>query len=431
MEPILNPNETKTGVITKQKISRKIGILIGAVLLLIGGGILVYYAVMPRVSIFETANKWGTKMAGKFGIETKPNECDPKWFNQLDTNPLTSAPYMNEAYTGYSESFFLLNPEIKLVLEGNFPMARFFSAETYNHVSKTILNFTAASALFDYQIAMDADSFNPYLPGSAVDASPRNYTIEIIPQDAISSASNILRMGTSSLQEIILRFYSPDEEVTLSSADLPNVYAYYTGSGLPAPCPTFISMPSIKRMPFQIFFPGATPESGATITFKSAAAGSAMPNSAIPSYLFSYHNMNKGQAAVVRFKAPTFVNTHSGTGTFPTETMDTRYWSLSVVDPLTSMTFGGIADYVARQDAAGYVTVVVSNSLKVQSQAQARGQNFILDKRNPLASTIIFIYRNVLPSSSFWPDPAVYPANYYPTGLICGENDYLAGNCNP
>ncbi len=360
------------------------------------------------------------------------NLCDPKWFNQLDTDPSTPAPYMNEAYTGYSESFFFLNPKIKLVLKGSFPMVRFFSVETYNHVPNSLLNFTAVSALFDYQITMDPGSFNPYLPGATVDASPRNYTIEIMPQDAISSASNILRMGTSSLQEIILRFYSPDEGVILSPANLPRIYAYYTDSGLPAPCPTFISLPSIKRLPFQIFFPDATPESGETITFKSTAIEDAMPNSAIPSYLYSYHDMSKEQVAVVRFKAPTFVNTHSGAGTFPTETMDTRYWSLSAIDPLTSMTFGGIADYVAMQDADGYVTVVVSNSMKTQAQAQAWGQNFILDKRNPLSSSaIILAYRNVLPSSDFWPNLEAYPAGYYPTGLICSESDYLADKCNP
>ena len=164
------------------------------------------------------------------------------------------------------------------------------------------------------------------------------------------------------------------------------------------------------------------------------------PNAAVPSYLASCNNMaTSGQIAVIRFKEPSFVNTHyvTTTGqppTFPDGMSDVRYWSLSEGDPTNSTTVSGLVDYAARPaDANGDVTVVVSGSQAVEDKARQLGQSFILDKRSADATSVIFVYRNVLPSPDFWNGTDPYPQPFWPTGVICSDADYLAGssNCSP
>lgn len=358
------------------------------------------------------------------------NLCNPGWYTQLESDPSTPAPYGNNVDTGYAEFFFVQDPRIKLVLKGSFPMVRFVSFQTY-----TSLRFAVAGALFDYQVTMDPGSLNPYVPGAAVDRSPRAYTITILPPAAPASSPNVLRMGDDPLQQFIVRFYSPDAGVALQPADLPKVYAYYWASGLPAPCPSFLSVP----FPHELSPGLPAPQPGTGVTFVPFS-DIGMVNSAVPFYWSSYNHMALGEVAVIRFRAPSFVNTHSGSGTFPDPgALDMRYWSLSGLDPTTWVTFGGLPDWMALPpDANGYVTVVVSRSPVVQAHAATRGHNFILDQRSPAVDpgteSVIFAYRNLLPSPSFMPDftdSSTYPAAYVPTGLICSEDAYLQNLCDP
>jgi catechol 2,3-dioxygenase-like lactoylglutathione lyase family enzyme len=373
------------------------------------------------------------------------NECNPRWLTQLETDPGTPAPYFNNVDTGYAEAHFLQGPgaRIRLELTGSFPPVRFISFQTYT--SRHFAIVSPDGILSDSEITMDAGSVNPFVAGAPTDPLlAHDYTIQILPHEAPTGPwLNVLRMGPGDdpLQELTVRFYSPDDQVDLTQSTqhpLPRVHAYFLDSGRPAPCPIFIPVPPLPSKTYTCAQVG-----GPTIAFDLITPASNVPhyNAAIPAYLVSCNSMTLGQVAVVRFKAPTFVNTHWVTATgqpqsFPDpDTLDVRYWSIGAQDPTNTTTFGGVADWSARVDAGGNVTLVVSNDADVQQLAGQLQQNFLLDTRQPTADPtheqILFIYRNLLPLPAFWNGTDPYPADYAPTGQICDASVYLAsgGNC--
>ncbi len=357
--------------------------------------------------------------------------CNPRWINlplQLDTDPLTPSPYANNVDTAYLESIFTVDPQVKLVIEGSFPMVRFMSVQTGAMTStKDVTGF-----LPDYEFVMDEGSVNPFVEGNPIGGSPREYTLEILPPGAASSAPNQIALpeGTAERQMILIRYYSPDAGVTITAADIPRVSARDVATDEPAACPEFQRVPEVDEVP--AWLSGLTGQPGPAITFAAVSCGAGC-NAAVPAYLYAQPRLYAGQVAVVRFRAPTFIDTSSGAGTFPDPAaFDTRYWSMTVVDPTSSMAVNGLVDTMATP-AGGQVTMVLGSDSRLKAIAQRRGQNFVQDLRAPAAMSAGLVYRNLVPSSSFWPEGADYPQAYWPRGVVCNVREYLAdsASCRP
>ncbi|MEQ1877751.1 MAG: hypothetical protein ABL958_13990 [Bdellovibrionia bacterium] len=380
-------------------------------------------------------------MAMTLPVSALGDQCDPHWLlNQLDTSLNTPKPYLNNIDTAYTENYFILDPRVKLVLKGSIPKVRFFSITTANAEIPNIGKSIRSGYLFDYQLIMDAGSINPMIPGNPVNSTRTDFTLELLPppKSATSSAPNVIHLAdTTPIQTILVRYYSPDVGLSITPDILPTIYSEFVEDGSPAPCPYFLSPPTITNVPLPPSYGSPDPSTKVTFTEYSSAGGGS--NAAAPFYLAARNSMKSGQVAVIRLKSPHFINTRSGTGLFPDpNTYDMRYWSLNVGDPTISNTVGGLPDYLAKLDARGYVTLVVSrdSSGQIQTAAASRGQNFIPDRRNPRATSMLFMYRNLLVSPSFLetdpknPNLKIYPPEYLPIGVICEAADYLADKCN-
>jgi len=356
------------------------------------------------------------------GAGTLEGGCTIKWLGTLDTDLNHPKDLGNDLSAAYASFLVTPNPRLKYILRGSFPMVRFLSVQTYS--AQTL--FGTVSYLYDYQTTMDAGSFNPYQPGVAVNAWPRSYTVEFVPAAIPSAAPNVVRMGTSFLEELMMRFYSPDSGIALSTSDLPSVSVYDTATGSSTLCRADFSGIAGAYTPRTPSDAEPIPEGGSR-TFSFKLGNWTSQGNAAATYLGAQSYVLIGEVAVIRFKAPGFANTHSGMGCFPGGT-DSRYWSLCADDAHSSQVFGCLPDYLASPDANGDVTVVVSTSSAVQAQAGELGQNFLFDPR-PASSTMGFTFRILLPSPSFMPDPTVYPAAFLPTGRVCTESEYLCGAC--
>lgn len=92
--------------------------------------------------------------------------------------PHNADPYINVAYPdegAFYWSAFLTVPEgARLRIKGQFPHARYMSFISYRATGQ------AVESLADHQIAPDAGSSNPYLPGADRTARRRGYTVEVV-----------------------------------------------------------------------------------------------------------------------------------------------------------------------------------------------------------------------------------------------------------
>ena len=346
------------------------------------------------------------------------NECQVPWLLQLATDGATPKPFLDDLSAGYAEVIFLREPGTRLQMRGSFANARFESIEEYDF--STAVESTPADYIFDYQIKPLPGSTNPFLPGAKVDALLRNFVVEV---GASFGAANTVNAGKNIMQVLVVRIYSPNENVTLTAADIPRVYSYDALTNQPAPCPKFIRIPEVN-FPFK-----STVDESGQLHFAepSDSTTTGAQNHAIPQYLGTNNSMKLDDVAVIRFKAPTFVNTHSGTGVYPSG-KQVRYWSMCGADMTKGLTFGCVPDYKSKIDSNGYVTIVVSSNEKVRSMAASQGYDFILDKRASGATTASFIYRNMLPEAGFQAN-SMYKGEYLPGGRICSSAEYLAGGC--
>src|SRR3954451_20913180 len=116
-------------------------------------------------------------------------------------------------------------PGTRIRIEGQFPHSRYTSWNVYDSAARPI------DALTDSDIAPDAGSSNPFLPGADRTVTQRSYTafIEIGPKPA-QPAPNTLYTGDSRGGTFLYRVYVPDTgrdekgsvplpRVTLESAD--------------------------------------------------------------------------------------------------------------------------------------------------------------------------------------------------------------------
>lgn len=347
----------------------------------------------------------------------RADECTNMWIQNLAINSPEPKAMSGDTFAGYALMSWYDQPNLKLVIKGNFFNGRFMSLESY--ISKQKLHH---DAIFDYQIAPDAGSENPYRNGTHINTPNRAYTVEVVPNGFPTAGPNALYVSRlARIHSIFYRAYVPNQGVTLTAKDLPKVYAYNMRTGRPARCPVALNT---------VFDPGNLVEAFVnlvskdnTIQFKESGFWNGT-NYAVPKYVVSISKMRENTVSLVRFKAPSFTQTYSRVGTFQ-DTGEVRYWSLCTQNIVESQTLTCLPDYLARVDNQGYVNVVVGKGADVRRAAFTRGYSFLEDRRQPEQEVQALFYRNLLAKPGF---PS-YKGEYLPVGKVCDTTDFLQGSC--
>lgn len=343
-------------------------------------------------------------------------ECTHLWIASLDINPPTPKLFSGDTYAAYGLFSFYDTPNLRLEMKGDFFRGRFMSFESYKTKQKRQYD-----ALYDYQIEPDEGSENPFRPGVPLETPNRAYTVHVVPTGSGFYGENILKVSSATrVHSIFFRAYAPNDGVEVTGEDLPRIFAYDLKTGQPAPCPKTLNT---------AFDPGALAffldliGRQTVLTFQDGWFWNGT-NHAIPTYAYALNRMKSGDVSVVRFRAPTFVDTTSGEGPF-IDVGDVRYWSFCIQDLKKSLTLGCIPDYLAKVDPEGFATIVVGRGEEVRQRAEAKGFTFLEDRRSPQQQVMGFFYRNLFPKPGF----PRYQGDYMPIGVTCERKQFLAGEC--
>ncbi len=140
-----------------------------------------------------------------------------------------------------------------------------------------------------------------------------------------------------------------------------------------------------------------------------------------------------GKVALVKFKAPSFMNTNdSNDKDLFVSGKDMRYSSLCSLDFANGRGLACIPDYLMEKDAKGFVTIVYGPAGgAVESKALALGYNVLPDNRVGLdvaEQPAAFVYRQLLTSFRF-SQIGLNKGDYVPRARVCSESLFLSGFC--
>lgn len=342
------------------------------------------------------------------------------WNVDFSTDPLHDKAYLGDTSTGYGVLSYKQTKNLKLVIKGSFPYARFFSFETQDTQI-----FLSEDALFDYNMVPDEGSENPFLEGTSLQTKNRNYTVTFL-EDKKEGDVNTVRLPHKGLtQSIMMRIYTPHDGVKLTEKDLPKVYAYDAVTGKEASCP--MRAPYMERF----FFPQALADIYSTVhpdlSFKLQKDTKLMGMNKAITYMYGVAALAAEDVFLIRFKAPTFNNTQSGSGSFHISG-NVRYWSVCAVSLPTNVSKVCLPDHLARIDANGYVNIVLGHGDDVKKAALERGYSYLPDHREPNQKVYGLVYRNMIPAPDF-KLLTMFQGNYIPVAKRCSAEDFLNETC--
>lgn len=347
-------------------------------------------------------------------------ECSHLWQHDLKTGTIGPKGYLGDTHASYGIQSFYNDGSRYYVIKGQFPQARFFSVETYNGRKNG-----AGSSLVDSKMIPDPGSVNPFTDGVALDAPNRNYTIFIAPEGAPKLGENQIPFKSrEKYVSFYIRYYFPNKGLQVSLSDLPQIEAYDLKTRMPTSCGKSWPVENFTKYPQFLGLLSQDPEG--VFNFGQAQWNKGA-NSAVGKYAEGHSQMSFDEIALIRFKAPTYVNTFSGTGTFSSQPQ-VRYWSLCSVNFPNNQGLVCLADQFTPPDKDGFVTIVNGTGEEVQKEALKKGYYFMPDMRPSNSQMVLFPYRNILPSADFKQNQQ-YQGDYNPKIRICHRDEFLAGKC--
>jgi hypothetical protein len=325
-------------------------------------------------------------------------ECTHLWTHDLEVSPTRPKGLSGDTNAGYAMLSFRPERNLKLVLQGRFPSARFLSFETY--ATKFLKK---GDSLIDLQMVPYPGSTNPFRSG--VISQPQFYEIQV------GSAKSLAYQGINTLemssrlfaQAIMMRIYDPTAPLN-PAVDLPRVYAVDEATGTPRACPRWVNIPYFLDFP-QIV--GAlAPRTPELIFHRSGDVSGG--NAAIPGYIYALSELNPDDIALIKYQP-----------------MPARYASFCVQNFLKNETLACLPDRLTQVSSDHNAYIAISENQDLLRKAQELGWNtlpFIRDRNQRMMG---FVYRNLLPSQ---PD-SVYQGPYEPRGVLCSAHEFLSGNC--
>lgn len=387
--------------------------------------------------------------------------CTFDWQStDLETALVGPKDYYGDTNIAYAIFSFPTDPSTVYRIKGSFPHARYMSLESSELIDIGSWDF---DAIQDHEIVPDDGSKNPFTPEVALDAEPRNFTVDAVPDGAEWVAVNRLDVPVNgNKNDIWLRIVAPNQQI--ADGDLPTIEAYDLATGEPKECQqaSVVSLPlsvdSSEKLDFGValyanespalsqdfidyesldpvdvlagILTMAVPEKWWTFSFRVID----IPfegSSAIPGYSYGLTKMGAGKVALVKFKAPSFVDTTAGTGPFDPNA-DLRYWSLCALDLGRGEGLACQPDYLAKTKN-GFVTIVYGPEGAVETKAEQLGYNFLPDEREDLGIDVdglplALVYRQMLPSAGF-SATNLNKGSYVPRARICSAQSFLMGYC--
>jgi hypothetical protein len=325
-------------------------------------------------------------------------------------------------------------PGTRLRVSGEFPHSRYMSFNLYDAGAKPV------SALSDVQIAPEAGSSNPFLPGAKRTAGHRRYTVfvEFSAPPAHPAPNTIYASATGTFW---YRVYVPDRGKNIEGGvPLPTVSVEPSGSNPAAPLPTADQCASYEApVPTQVNetyedqnmsgtqlavgYPGRTPPAwrlfvNLSMSFtdimldNAVAEGFQGPASQLPTndpnnpgifsnkdnaYVYTPISRGFGNVLVLHGRAPGFADTYGGARRMPRKPQ-LRYFSICEYEPISQRVVACRRDdqVTARK---GYYTFVISQPSDRPSNATARcGVTWLPWGPQPYG---LLIYRHLLARKSF------------------------------
>ncbi|MCX7167484.1 MAG: hypothetical protein NTV11_14580 [Rhodocyclales bacterium] len=359
----------------------------------------------PAIHAFSAAEI--DRISGASGL------TDCFWVGTL--SPTTFNILIPDTSLVYWITQFRLPVGARLEFKGQYPHGRYLSFNSYNPTGQPV------DALNDQQIAPDAGSQNPFLPGAQRQVAKRDYTVRIEPRamqagvrvDPATRPGNTLFVPTDdTLYQVWMRVYVPD-----TGRD--------ARGGVPLPSPV-LTLADGKRLEGAALCSEIVVKEGAVKDFKATPEGLrhvfAVPGARAPHhpaqpapvpwnaffnpqltmtnalintpyeavraridatrragfystldnvYMSTYVDNRYGDALVMRGKAPRAPRTLKGAAVMDAD-VDLRYWSVckyrSVADGAVDSC---LYDEQVPLDAQGRYTIVVSTPAARPSNARA------------------------------------------------------------
>lgn len=283
------------------------------------------------------------------------------------------------------------NPDLGLVIEGEFPDARFLSYNVYDDDEQTSYCEKGFS-LLDVDIKAKAGNENPFVTASG--AKHQKYEIYVLPTDAPASVSagkdNVIWFDADVKKVCtILRYYIPQPDIKGGVA-MPSVKAINVTTGEFTEAPARIA----SALRGEMAIPGGAFNPSANVNFFRAPFSYAYPNGPAE-YCYTRNALEQNEVILFNFKAPSFPSS-------PAEfnTSDMRYWSVCVGNSQTYTPLA-ISDYQTKIDANGFANYLLADKnsadyAKIKELAAANDYNVLEWDGESWGKGVMVLYRNMV-----------------------------------
>lgn len=283
------------------------------------------------------------------------------------------------------------NPELGLVIEGEYPDARFLSYNVYDDDAQTS-NCAKSYSLMDVDIKPNNGYSNPFV--SETSAKNQKYTVYILPTDAPASITagkeNICWFDADVKKACtILRYYIPEGNM-LGGVAMPTIKGIDLTTGKEVNAPKR----ELSGLRGEMDLPSAAFTSAANLLFFRAPFSYAYPNGPAE-YCYSRNILEQDEVMVFNFKAPSYPQTVSQYAS-----ADMRYWSVCVGNSETYTPLA-ISDYQTKIDANGFANYILAdknsaNYAQVKTIAEEKGYNILEWDGQAWNKGVMILYRNMV-----------------------------------
>lgn len=283
------------------------------------------------------------------------------------------------------------NPESGLVIEGEFPDARFMSYNVYDDDEQTSYCERGFS-LMDTEITADAGYVNPFKLADA--GKHQKYTVYVLPTDtpaSISAGKENIIWFDNDVKKVctILRYYLPQGNIK-GGVGMPVIKGLDLKSGKLTATPKR----ELSGLHGEMQIPGAAFTSSDKLLFFRAPFSFAYPNGPAE-YCYTRNLLDTDDVMVFNFMAPSYPKSVE-----EFETADMRYWSVCVGNSDTYTPLA-ISDFQTKVDDKGFANYILAdkNSAKypqVKQLAEANGYNILEWDGAVWGQGVMVLYRNMV-----------------------------------
>lgn len=283
------------------------------------------------------------------------------------------------------------DPDMGLVIEGEFPDARFLSYNVYDDDEQTSYCERGFS-LMDVEINAEPGYENPFVTASG--KKNQKYTIYVLPTDAASTVSagkdNIIWFD-SDVKKVctILRYYIPQPDIK-GGVEMPLVKGINAKTGELTDAPKR----ELSGLRGQMEIPGGAFNPSANVMFFRAPFSYAYPNGPAE-YCYTRNALEENEVILFNFKAPSYPKSAA-----EFKTADMRYWSVCVGNSQTYTPLA-ISDYQTKIDADGFANYILADKnspdyANVKAIAEANGYNILEWDGKAWDKGVMVLYRNMV-----------------------------------